>query len=307
LIVKHLVAPLIICAAFTGLAAPALAQVDIAGEWAGRLHEDQPARSPGPLLGDYLGFPITDAARLNADTWESSLLSLKEHQAHQYTSVLAFYAPGGKRISKVIDPSSQRVTAYAIHFGIGMAPRTIWMDGRAHPPEYAAHTWAGFSTGRWEGRMLVVTTTHMKAGYLARNGIRHTDRATMVEYFARHGDFLTVNVVVEDPGYLEEPLVWSWSLALNPDQQLPPLAEVTAFEEVAGQRKGYVPHYLPGTNPFLHEFATLTGLPFHATRGGRETMYPEYAARHLRGVQVKAIKEAPADAAVRLGVVSVAP
>ena len=37
-----------------------------------------------------------------------------------------------------------------------------------------------------------------------------------------------------------------------------------------------VPHYLPGQNPFLHEFADYYGLPFEATRGGKETLYPEY-------------------------------
>ena len=35
-------------------------------------------------------------------------------------------------------------------------------------------------------------------------------------------------------------------------------------------------NYLPGTNKFLDEFARRYGLPFEATRGGAETMYPEY-------------------------------
>ena len=37
-----------------------------------------------------------------------------------------------------------------------------------------------------------------------------------------------------------------------------------------------VPNYLPGENPFLHEFAQRWGLPYEPTRGGAETMYPEY-------------------------------
>jgi hypothetical protein len=40
--------------------------------------------------------------------------------------------------------------------------------------------------------------------------------------------------------------------------------------------EGAVPHYLPGKNPFLTEFATKNGLPQEAARGGAETMYPEY-------------------------------
>jgi hypothetical protein len=38
-----------------------------------------------------------------------------------------------------------------------------------------------------------------------------------------------------------------------------------------------VPHFLPGRNPFLAEFAELHGLPIEATRGGAETTLPEFA------------------------------
>ena len=43
--------------------------------------------------------------------------------------------------------------------------------------------------------------------------------------------------------------------------------------------EGTVPHWLPGTNPNLHEFANWYGLPFEATRGGAETLYPEYRSK----------------------------
>jgi hypothetical protein len=294
---------LAVVAAIVLLATPAFAQIDIAGEWAGTLHEDQPTRSPGQMLGDYTGLPLNDAARYNAETWHPSLFGLKEHQVQQYTSVLAFYAPGGKRISKVFDDRSQRIVSYVVTSGIGMPTRTIWVDGRAHPPDFAAHTWAGFSTGEWEGRTLVVKTTHMKAGYIARNGVRHTDRATMVEYFARHGDYLTVTMIVDDPSMLDEPFVQSWSMALNADQRFPPPSETSVFEETSDQRKGYVPHYLPGQNPYLAEFAEQSGIPLAAARGGRDTMYPEYA-QQLRHVQAKRLKESPADRALEQGSVS---
>ena len=39
---------------------------------------------------------------------------------------------------------------------------------------------------------------------------------------------------------------------------------------------GAVPHHLPGTNAFLREFSDRFGVPYDATRGGAETMYPEY-------------------------------
>jgi hypothetical protein len=40
--------------------------------------------------------------------------------------------------------------------------------------------------------------------------------------------------------------------------------------------KGVIPHHLPGTNPFLTEFATSHGVPLEGARGGAETLYPEY-------------------------------
>src|SRR4029079_16816062 len=63
---------------------PAAAQVDFSGAWAPRFHEDQPERVPGPELGDYLGLPINDAARLRADTWKGSMLTVPEWQCRPH-------------------------------------------------------------------------------------------------------------------------------------------------------------------------------------------------------------------------------
>ena len=61
------------------------------------------------------------------------------------------------------------------------------LDGRVDPPEYALHTAMGFSTGKWEGDKLVVTTTHLKEGWIRRNGVPRSDRAVVTEYFICHG------------------------------------------------------------------------------------------------------------------------
>jgi hypothetical protein len=76
--------------------------------------------------------------------------------------------------------------------------------------------------------------------------------------------------------YLEEPLIGSASWELDPLQQLvePQLSEIV--DEIAGRPDAYVPHHLPGTNSGLKEFSDRFGIPFEATRGGRETTYPEY-------------------------------
>ena len=56
-------------------AAPVFAQLDLSGEWNPLFTEDQPERIPGPEIGDYLGLPINDAARMRGEIWDASLHS----------------------------------------------------------------------------------------------------------------------------------------------------------------------------------------------------------------------------------------
>jgi cyclase len=126
-----------------------------------------------------------------------------------------------------------------------------------------------------------VTTSHLKAGWLQRNGVAHSDRATMTERFIRHGNHLTVVSIVDDPIYLEEPFVRTTNWVLNPDQEIR-RTQFDVVDEVAGRRKGEVPHYLPGSKEAaakLTEFATKYKLPAGAARGGAATTYPEFIRR----------------------------
>jgi hypothetical protein len=253
------------------------AQTDLTGNWQPIFHEDQVERIPGPEVGDYAGLPITAAARMRADAWDASLLTLPEHQCKPHPSTYGFRGVGLLRISQDIDSATQRVVRIQTHIMWQEQEREIFMDGRPHPPEYAAHTWQGFSTGTWVGDMLVVKTTHLKAGWMRRNGLPLTDRATMTDLFVRHGDYLTHIMMVEDPVYLSEPLVKTNGFRLDPNAQMQPYP-CSAVVEVE-RPQGVVPHHLPGENPYLHEYADRHGLPFDATRGGSETMYPEYMAK----------------------------
>lgn len=268
--------PHLLCAAL--LTAPAvLGQIDFSGEWAGQIHEDIMHRidAPGPEIGDYTGLPINEAARLRADAWDAAILTLREHQTAQQTAI---YRVRGNnlRITKVVGDATQKLIAFKIYNGpIPGMSRTIWMDGRPHPPEYAAHTWEGFSTGKWEADTLTVETTHIKPGMIQRNGVPHSDRATLIEHFIRHGIYLTVVGIANDPAYLEEPFIRSSNYVLDVHQQIPP-NPFEIVDEIAGRPDGYVPHHLPGTNEFLHEFSEHRGIPFAATRGGKDTTYPEY-------------------------------
>jgi hypothetical protein len=155
--------------------------------------------------------------------------------------------------------------------------RMIYMDGRPHPSENAPHTWQGFSTGEWDGDMLKVVTTHMKEGWVRRNGLPRSDRATLIEYFIRHGEYFTLVTDVHDPVYLTEPLIRTSNWIMDPGQRLRGAYCIPTVE--VPHPEGYVAHHLPGKNPWLTEFASRWGIPVEAVRGGAETMYPEYQAK----------------------------
>ena len=256
---------------------PLAAQIDLAGEWAPRFHEDQPERIPGPDIGDYLGLPITPAARMRADSWDASLLTLPEHQCKPHPSDYGMRGPANTRIWKEVDTATQQTIAWHTHISWQAPERTIWMDGRPHPPEYAAHTWQGFSTGKMEGNMLTITTDHLKNGWIRRNGIPRSEKATVVEHMIRNGNYLTWMVVITDPVYLTEPFVRTTDFVLDPQQVIAPYPCESVVE--VERPLGVVPNHLPGTNKFLTEFSTKYKLPYEATRGGADTMYPEYRTK----------------------------
>jgi hypothetical protein len=137
----------------------------------------------------------------------------------------------------------------------------------------------GFSTGTWEGDMLVVTTTHIKQEWVRRNGIPNSDRSTMIEHFIRHANIMTHVVQWTDPVYLAEPLIRSEDFVLNERSGGNWLWPCEYVEEVTSRPRDEVPHYLPGKSPFLGDFAYRYGVPLEAANGGPETMYPEYAEK----------------------------
>ena len=258
------------------LLTPARSQEIFSGIWTSLRQEDAVERGQGPELGDYLGIPINESARQFAESWDSSRLTLQEHQCRVHIVPYIYFGPLNLRIWEERDPLTQQLTAFGHYISTYEQTRTIWMDGRPHPSAHAAHTFMGFSTGEWEGDVLTVKTTHIKQGWLRRNGLPESDQATLVEHFIRHSNYMTHVTILTDPVYLTEPLVKSQDFevaARDPGNWLWPCEYV---EEITGRPKGEVPHFLPGQNPFLKEFPQRWGIPEEAARGGAETMYPEY-------------------------------
>jgi hypothetical protein len=265
-------------AQFAGSASPAAA-LDLSGNWAPLFDEDQPERIPGPELVNYSGLPITDGARMWAESWDASRLTVPEHQCQVHVAPYIYRGPLNLRIWVEKDPQSQQVVAIKQYISTYEQTRTIWMDGRPHPSPNAAHTWMGFSTGKWEGNILTVYTTHIKQGWHRRNGIPSSDKITLVEHFIRHDTHLTHVSVVTDPVYLTEPLIKSEDYLLSSNSGGNWLWPCEYVEELPNSDLTKVPSFMPGENPFEHEFADKYKIPVDAALGGAETMYPEYTRK----------------------------
>jgi hypothetical protein len=203
--------------------AKARAPIDLTGYWVSVVDEDWRFRMVMPPAGDYNGVPMTAEARKVADAWDPA----KDEAAGDLCK--AFGAPALLRVPEHLhftwqDDQTLRLDTDAgtqtrlFHFGNWKAP--------AGPP-----TLQGDSLAQWEvkggGRggpppdpnappqgkgSLKVTTSHLKAGYLRKNGVPYSENASLMEYFdmikERNGDLMLVDmIVVTDPQYLREPFI----------------------------------------------------------------------------------------------------
>jgi hypothetical protein len=94
-------------------------------------------------------------------------------------------------------------------------------DDAAAPPPVFAPPVVGARGGNQNG-WLKVTTTNVKSGYLRKNGVPYSEKATITEYFQPTPDtygarYMVVTTVVEDPDYLAGPLVTSSNYKKLPD------------------------------------------------------------------------------------------
>jgi cyclase len=262
-----------------GGAPAAPAAIDFSGMWTGNMQEDNMERGAGPELVDYAGFPINEAGRLWALSYDPSRLTSQFHQCDGYVAPYSVRSIGNTRVWEERDPKLQKLIAIHWYSQTFEGHRVIWMDGRPHPPAYAPHTWMGFSTGTFVGNALRVETSHIKQGWLRRNGLPESDQATLVEFFVRHGDHITYTSVINDPVFLTEASIKTTDFFRQPTDPGGWLFPCEDSEQVTGRAPDQVPNYLFGKHPFLEEHANKYKLPVLASLGGAETLYGEFEAK----------------------------
>src|SRR5579863_10026427 len=192
---------------------------DLTGYWVSLVTEDWRFRMVTPAKGDYASVPLNGPGRAMANTWDPDKDIAAGEQCKSYGAAGLMRVPGRVHITwqdentlKVEMDSGQQTRIF--HFN-GSAPA----DEKPSLQGYSVATWDGPPPGRGaRGPMragsLKVVTTHLKAGYLRKNGVPYSANAVVTEYYSRtnetNGDsWLFVETIVEDPTYLNVPFITS--------------------------------------------------------------------------------------------------
>ncbi len=214
-------------------AARAVAPFDLEGYWVSLVTEDWRWRMWTPPKGDYTGVPISPEGRKAADAWDLSADNAAGNQCRPYGAAAILRQPTRLRIAWQ-DDNTLRIDADA-----GQQTRLLRF-GQVPTPT-GERGWQGHSVASWNkqgqsrglgafgparggfaGGNLRVVTTHMRPGYLRKNGVPYTDDAVVTEHFNYHAGpgslvWFTVTTVVTDPRYLTGPFITSSSFRKEAD------------------------------------------------------------------------------------------
>ena len=259
--------------------APSAPGADLSGMYTPDRDLDPGLGTAAGRLVDYGGIPLNEAGRMYALAWDASRITVRQQQCAGYVPPYMFVAPGNYRIFEDRDPYTQQLKSISVYGQIAEGHHEIFMDGRPHPPAYAVHTFPGFSTGKFEGNILTVETTHIKRGWIRAPGVAQSDEATVREHFIRHGDRITIFSVTTDPVYLAEPFAKVQVLLRYTKDPNGWLYACDDGEEILDKNEDRVPAYPLGENPFLQEYSEKEHVPLLGALGGPETTRPEFVAK----------------------------
>jgi hypothetical protein len=119
---------------------------------------------------------------------------------------------------KIIQTPGVIVILYEAQGGV----RQIFTDGRPQPPADVQPWWYGYSTGKWDGDTLVVTTTGFRDDvWLDVNGTPLTNTGKMTERFRRPNyGTLNIEITIEDPKVYTKPFTVKVNQRIMPDTDL---------------------------------------------------------------------------------------
>jgi len=211
-----------------GDAAPtarAQAPFDPVGYWVAIISEDWRWRMVTPARGDFPSIPMNLAAQEVAEAWDPAADEAAGEQCKAYGAPGLMRGPTRLHITWLDDSTLKVESDYGMqtrlfHFG----PET---------PTQGANMWQGVSTAEWirpnsargagsRFGSLKAVTTHLRPGYLRKNGVPYSANAVFTEYWDLHteenGDqYLVDTNSVVDPNYLQIPFVTAIHFKKEPD------------------------------------------------------------------------------------------
>ena len=186
------------------------APVDLTGYWVSYVTENWRYRMVTPPKGEYRRIPAAPAALPLINGWDPAADDRAGTQCKSYGAGNIMSVPGRLHITWQ-DADTLRIDTDA-----GTQTRLLHFSARPAAP--GARTWQGESRAGWEravgGGSLRVATSNLRAGYLRKNGVPYSERATVSEHFDLAtlpdvGQLLLVTTTVDDPVYLRAPYVVS--------------------------------------------------------------------------------------------------
>ena len=204
-----------------------VAPIDLTGYWVSYVTENWRYRMVTPAKGEYRRIPASPAALPIINAWDPVADQRAGNQCKSYGAAAIMSVPGRLHITWQ-DADTLRIDTDA-----GTQTRLFRFTDRAPGHTSASAparpTWQGESIARWErvaapdtGGSLGVVTSNIRSGYLRKNGVPYSDRATVSEHFdvaplPEGGTLLLVTTIVEDPVYLNAPYVVSPHFKKEPD------------------------------------------------------------------------------------------
>ena len=198
------------------------APVDLTGYWVSYVTENWRYRMVTPAKGEYRRIPASPAALPLINAWDPAADEKAGLQCRSYGAAAIMNVPGRLHITWQ-DANTLRIDTDA-----GTQTRRFrFATAAAAKPSPAS--WQGESSAQWTktagnegGSSLRVVTSNLRPGYLRKNGVPYSEKATVTEHFDLApldggGQLLLVNIVVDDPVYLNAPYVTSPHFKKEPD------------------------------------------------------------------------------------------
>jgi len=196
------------------------APIDVTGYWVSYVTENWRYRMVTPAKGEYRRIPVSPAAVPLINAWDPAADTRAGNQCRSFGAGAIMSVPSRLHITW------QDAETLRVDIDAGTQSRLFRFTPKTAKP--GPPSWQGDSSATWEpaqgskGGSLRVVTTNLRAGYLRKNGVPYSDRATVTEHFdlaplADNGQLLLVTTIVNDPVYLNAPYIVSPHFKKEPD------------------------------------------------------------------------------------------